>query len=81
MWLRRQKTNRMAKKIQAVMNSGTKTVYLDIMKDGAFYQQIPYSYCPLWPVDVLKIQKYVLDKMPSLCGHKFTIALTNNRVR
>jgi len=71
----------MPKKIQAVMNSGTKTVYLDIMKDGAFYQQIPYSYCPLWPVDILKVQKYVLVHMPSLRGHKVNIAFTDKRVR
>lgn len=71
----------MPKKIQSVMNSGTKTVYLDIMKNDTFYSQIPYSYCPLWPFDVLKAQKYVLDRMPSLRGHKFSINLTNNRVR
>ena len=71
----------MAKKIQAVMNSGTKTVYVDVMKDGIFYKQVPYSYCPLFQINKSKIEKYIRGIMPSLRGHKIGVELTNNRVR
>lgn len=61
-------------------NSGLKTIYLDIMIRDKFITQIPYPYCPLFPIDMEEAEKYILEKRPSLRGKTFNIAFSNNKV-
>ncbi len=58
-----------------------RTVYLDVMVDGRFYRQLPYSCCPLWPVSEREATEYARKKIPSL-EHKrnVRVELSNNRV-
>ena len=36
-------------------------IYLDIMMGGRFVRQIPYEYCPLFPIDSDEVKEYVLS--------------------
>ena len=60
--------------------TGTKTVYLDIMQNGRFVCQLPFRYCPLFPIDSRDVEKYVFDKRPSLKGKDILISFSGNRV-
>lgn len=69
------------KKTDAIMKTGTKTVYLDvILPDGTFCRQVPYQYCPLFPYDEREVMKDVLQRYPSLANKKINLKVTNNRV-
>ena len=55
-------------------------IYLDIMIGGRFVRQIPYEYCPLFPIDSDEVKEYVEKKCPSLCGKSFNINFSNQRI-
>lgn len=60
--------------------SALRTVYLDVMEKGKFICQLPYNYCPLFPVSIRKVEEYVKRTRPSLQGRNITIVFSNNRV-
>lgn len=60
---------------------GWKWIYLDIMVDDKFYQQLPMKYCPLFPIEYEDMVKFVLDRLPSLKNKNFTINFSNNKVK
>ena len=55
-------------------------IYLDIMMGGKFVRQIPYEYCPLFEIDQDEVKDYVEKKCPSLCGKRFNINFSNQRI-
>ena len=57
-----------------------RVVYLDIMMDGRFVGQLPYTPNPLRPLTEEQAVSYVVDKRPSLRGKKFRIQFSSNRV-
>ena len=62
-------------------NSGLKIIYLDIMIKDRFITQIPYPYCPLFPIDLEELRSFIEDKRPSLKNKDFRIEFSNNKVR
>lgn len=62
------------------MEKGYKVIYLDIMIRGLFVCQLPYKYCPLFRIEIEELEKFVLEKRPTLRNKKFVIAFSNNRV-
>ena len=62
------------------MEKGYKVIYLDIMIRGLFVCQLTYKYCPLFRIEIEELEKFVLEKRPTLRNKKFTIAFSNNRV-
>ena len=60
--------------------TGREVVYLDIMRSGRFVCQLPFEYCPLFPVSIDELTDYVFSKRPSLKGQTITIAFSGNRV-
>lgn len=59
---------------------GIKNILIDVMEKGTFLCQVRYPYCPLWPLDVKEVRKYIEDKRPSLKGRKFQIYQSNQRI-
>lgn len=59
---------------------GYKTIYVDVMVDDRFYCQVPYEYCPLWPIDVQAVGDYVRERKPGLRKKKFKMAFSNQRI-
>lgn len=56
-------------------------VYLDIMQGDRFLFQLPYEYCPLFPLNAREVADYVFSRRPSLKGKQnITIAFSGNRV-
>ena len=62
-------------------NSGLKSLYLDIMIKDRFITQIPYPYCPLFPIDSEELRSFIEDKRPSLKNKDFRIEFSNNKVK
>ena len=62
-------------------NSGLKIIHLDIMVKDKFVTQIPYPYCPLFPIDLEELKSFVLEKRPSLKNKDFKIEFSNNKVK
>ena len=61
-------------------NSGLKIIHLDIMVKDKFVTQIPYPYCPLFPIDSEELKSFVLEKRPSLKNKDSKIEFSNNKV-
>jgi len=57
-----------------------RVVYLDIMMNGRFVGQLPYTPNSLFPLTEEQAVRYVVDKRPSLKGKDFKIAFSDNRV-
>ena len=57
-----------------------KTCYLDVMVDGRFYCQLPFSFSPIFTVTEDEIKNYVIAKRPSLKNKAFNAIPTYNRV-
>lgn len=53
---------------------GMKTFVFDVMLDGRFVCTLKYKYCALFPIDFEELEKYVLQKRPTLKGKDFRIA-------
>lgn len=50
-----------------------KTFVFDIMLDGRFICTLKYKYCALFPIDFEDLEKFVLQKRPTLKGKDFRI--------
>lgn len=50
-----------------------KTLTFDIMLNGRFVCTLKYEYCPLFPIDIDDLTKFVLDKRPTLKGKDYRI--------
>lgn len=51
-----------------------KTFVFDIMLDGRFVCTLKYKYCALFQIDFEDLEKFVLQKRPTLKGKDFRIA-------
>lgn len=59
-----------------------KEVWIDVMLRGRFVVQIPYKYCPLFPVDLREIDEKIIRVCPTLKGKPYTIEFSERgRVR
>lgn len=52
---------------------GMKTFIFDVMLDGRFVCTLKYKYCALFPIDSEDLEKFVLQKRPTLKGYDFRI--------
>lgn len=50
-----------------------KTFVFDVMLDGRFVCTLKYKYCALFSIDFEELEKYVLQKRPTLKGKDFRI--------
>lgn len=53
-----------------------KTTFVDIMLDGRFVCTLKYKYTaypPLYPIDYEDLERFVLERRPSLRGKDFRI--------
>ena len=62
-------------------NCRLKIIHLDIMVKDKFVTQIPYPYCPLFPIDLEELKSFVFEKRPSLKNKDFKIEFPNNKVK
>ena len=51
-----------------------KTFIFDVMLDGRFVCTLKYKYCALFPIYFEDLEKFVLQKRPTLKGKDFRIA-------
>lgn len=51
-----------------------KTFVFDVMLNGRFICTLKYKYCALFPIDFEELEKFILDKRPSLIGKDYRIA-------
>ncbi len=56
-----------------------KTIYLDIMRGGRFFKQLAYKFCPLFPIDIWELQRFVEERLPSLVGTDYKINFSNQK--
>ncbi len=49
------------------------TFVFDVMLNGRFVCTLQYEYCPLFPIDVEDLTKFILKKRPTLKGKDFRI--------
>ncbi len=50
-----------------------KTLFIDIMLYGRFVCTLRYKYCPLFPIDLDELEKFILSKRPTLKGKDYRI--------
>lgn len=50
-----------------------KIFIFDVMLDGRFICTLKYKYCALFPIDFEDLEKFVLQKIPTLKGKDFRI--------
>ena len=60
--------------------TGMKKIYIDIMVDGYFWNQIPYMYLPILPIDENDAKAQVLKAYPSLANKNYTIEFSEQRI-
>lgn len=61
-------------------NKGTmKVLAFDVMLRGRFVCTMKYRYCPLFPLEIDELKKFIEDKHPSLKGKDYTISLFNKK--
>ena len=51
-----------------------KTFVFDIMLKGRFVCTLRYKYCPLFPIDLEDLKKFILSKRPTLRNKPYNIA-------
>lgn len=51
-----------------------KTLKFDIMLHGRFVCTLAYKYCPLFPIDLDDLKRFIEQKRPSLIGKGYNIA-------
>ena len=51
-----------------------KTFAFDVMLNGRFICTLKYEYSTLFPIDLEELDKFILDKRPSLKGKDYRIA-------
>ena len=59
--------------------TGLKKIYIDIMINGFFWNQITYTYLPFLPIDNRDVNKQVLKAFPSLEGKNYTLEFSKQR--
>ena len=59
---------------------GFKRIYIDVMIDGRFVRQVPFTYSPLFSYDKNEVIAHVLNTCPSLKDKPFTVAFSSSRV-
>lgn len=52
-----------------------KTLTFDVMLNGRFVCTLKYEYCPLFPIDINDLTKFVLKKRPTLKGKDYRIVV------
>ena len=52
-----------------------KIFIFDVMLDGRFICTLKYKYRALFPIDLENLEKFVLQKRPTLKGKDFIIAI------
>ena len=57
-----------------------KKAYIDIIVGGRFYKQIPYSYCPVFPVYAEDLEEAAIKAYPHLNGKEFIAYLSEQRI-
>ena len=60
--------------------TGLKKIYIDIMVDGYFWNQIPYMYLPILPIDKKDANAQVLKAFPSLTNKNYTLEFSEQRI-
>ena len=63
-----------------IVPSGLSIIYLDVMEKGKFICQLAYKYCPLFPVNIHKVEDYIYKQRPSLRGRKINVEFSNNKI-
>ena len=51
-----------------------KTFEFDVMLNGRFVCILRYKYCPLFPIDLEDLKKFILSKRPTLRNQPYNIA-------
>ena len=52
-----------------------KELIFDVMLNGRFVCTLKYRFCPLFPITVEELEKFVEEKRPSLKGKNYKIAI------
>lgn len=55
------------------------TSTFDVMLNGRFIKTFKYRYNPLFPINGNELSKFVEDKLPTLKGKPYRIALSNDK--
>lgn len=55
---------------QTRIPTSSKTLFVDVMKDGRFIFTLRYSYCPLFEIDLKDIYDKAIEKRPTLRNKK-----------
>lgn len=51
-----------------------KTLFLDVMLNDRFVCTLKYKFCPLFPIELDDLKKFIESKRPSLNGKDYRIA-------
>lgn len=51
-----------------------KTLFLDVMLNDRFVCTLKYKFCPLFPIELDDLKKFIESKRPSLKGKDYRIA-------
>ena len=51
-----------------------KTITFDVMLNGRFICTLKYKFCPLFPIELDGLKKFIESKRPSLKGKDYNIA-------
>lgn len=57
------------------------TTLIDIMVGERFFAQVKYNYLPIFPIHLEDMEKFCIEKYPSLKNKQFTLAFSENRVK
>lgn len=56
-----------------------KVLAFDVMLRDRFVCTMKYRYCPLFPLEIDELKKFIEDKHPSLKGKDYTISLLEKK--
>lgn len=62
------------------VTKSVKKAYIDIIVGGRFYKQIPYSYCPVFPVYPEDLAEAAVKAYPNLAKKEFMAVLSEQRI-
>lgn len=51
----------------------TRTLFVDVMREGRFIFTMPYKFCQLFKLDLTDVVEKIYEKRPSLKGQKLDI--------
>lgn len=58
---------------QSQNKGAMKILTFDVMLRGRFVCTMKYRYCPLFPLEIDELKKFIEDKLPSLKGKGYNI--------